>query len=106
MMEVILVDKKRVPLLLILLALVWLSCSTLSYAAETVSNREGTVDLRILETTDLHADLVNYDYYQTKTDNRIGLKPQPSFMRQGMKSEIHYYLMMVTILRETLLANI
>ncbi len=31
------------------------------------------VELRILETTDLHAELVNYDYYQTKVDNRIGL---------------------------------
>lgn len=73
MMEVILVDKKRVPLLLILLTLVWFSCSTLSYAADTAPNQEGIVNLRILETTDLHADLVNYDYYQTKVDNRIGL---------------------------------
>ncbi|MFK4478579.1 bifunctional 2',3'-cyclic-nucleotide 2'-phosphodiesterase/3'-nucleotidase [Bacillus sp. RC206] len=34
---------------------------------------ENTVNLRILETSDIHVNLMNYDYYQTKTDNKVGL---------------------------------
>ncbi|MBJ7982687.1 MULTISPECIES: bifunctional 2',3'-cyclic-nucleotide 2'-phosphodiesterase/3'-nucleotidase [Bacillus] len=34
---------------------------------------ESTVNLRILETSDIHVNLMNYDYYQTKTDNKVGL---------------------------------
>ncbi|MED1903897.1 bifunctional 2',3'-cyclic-nucleotide 2'-phosphodiesterase/3'-nucleotidase [Bacillus thuringiensis] len=34
---------------------------------------ESTVKLRILETSDIHVNLMNYDYYQTKTDNKVGL---------------------------------
>ncbi|MGD6889119.1 bifunctional 2',3'-cyclic-nucleotide 2'-phosphodiesterase/3'-nucleotidase [Bacillus mobilis] len=37
------------------------------------SNGESTVNLRILETSDIHVNLMNYDYYQTKTDNKVGL---------------------------------
>ncbi|WP_410983721.1 bifunctional 2',3'-cyclic-nucleotide 2'-phosphodiesterase/3'-nucleotidase [Bacillus cereus] len=44
----------------------------------TVAHAEGqaegsTVKLRILETSDIHVNLMNYDYYQTKTDNKVGL---------------------------------
>ncbi|MDA1770755.1 bifunctional 2',3'-cyclic-nucleotide 2'-phosphodiesterase/3'-nucleotidase [Bacillus cereus] len=34
---------------------------------------ESTVNLRILETSDIHVNLMNYDFYQTKTDNKVGL---------------------------------
>ncbi|MCM3735902.1 bifunctional 2',3'-cyclic-nucleotide 2'-phosphodiesterase/3'-nucleotidase [Bacillus cytotoxicus] len=34
---------------------------------------DSTVKLRILETSDIHVNLMNYDYYQTKTDNKVGL---------------------------------
>ncbi|PEB53221.1 bifunctional 2',3'-cyclic-nucleotide 2'-phosphodiesterase/3'-nucleotidase [Bacillus pseudomycoides] len=34
---------------------------------------ESTVNLRILETSDIHVNLMNYDYYQTKKDNKVGL---------------------------------
>ncbi|MEW9576977.1 bifunctional 2',3'-cyclic-nucleotide 2'-phosphodiesterase/3'-nucleotidase [Bacillus toyonensis] len=37
------------------------------------NNGESTVNLRILETSDIHVNLMNYDYYQTKTDNKVGL---------------------------------
>ncbi|WP_088350461.1 bifunctional 2',3'-cyclic-nucleotide 2'-phosphodiesterase/3'-nucleotidase [Bacillus cereus] len=37
------------------------------------NNGESTVKLRILETSDIHVNLMNYDYYQTKTDNKVGL---------------------------------
>ncbi|MEI5907057.1 bifunctional 2',3'-cyclic-nucleotide 2'-phosphodiesterase/3'-nucleotidase [Bacillus spongiae] len=42
------------------------------------TNKEGTsektiVDLRILETTDIHVNLANYDYYQDDTTDKYGL---------------------------------
>ncbi len=46
-------------------------------------NNNGIIHLRILETTDLHASLVNYDYYQTKTDNNIGLVKTASLIHQA-----------------------
>jgi 2',3'-cyclic-nucleotide 2'-phosphodiesterase/3'-nucleotidase len=57
--------------LLLLTVILFLQISPSQYSAE--QNNVDIVDLRILETTDLHAALVNYDYYQTKTDNNIGL---------------------------------
>ncbi|MFK9094101.1 metallophosphoesterase [Bacillus salipaludis] len=75
--------KKRVPLLLILLTLFWVSNSSLTYAAETNLENQKIVDLRILETTDLHASLLNYDYYQTKKDNRVGLVKTATLIREA-----------------------
>src|SRR4051794_16851922 len=53
--------------------LIWQSSPSLSFATEATEKNQSTVDLRILETTDLHASLVNYDYYQTRKDDRVGL---------------------------------
>ncbi|MEH7159320.1 metallophosphoesterase [Neobacillus drentensis] len=53
--------------------------------AETVPIQAGAVNLRILETTDIHASLVNYDYYQTKIDNRIGLVKTATLIRRARK---------------------
>lgn len=52
----------------------------------------GIVDLRILETTDLHAALVNYDYYQTKTDNHIGLVKTSSLIHQARSEAVNSLL--------------
>ncbi|WP_366534774.1 metallophosphoesterase, partial [Streptococcus equi] len=42
--------------------------------ADAVAPQEGQeVDVRILSTTDLHTNLVNYDYYQDKASQTIGL---------------------------------
>lgn len=60
-------------LLMLAFILFWQCSPPFSYAIENPTKNKDIVDLRILETTDLHAALVNYDYYQTKTDNRIGL---------------------------------
>ncbi|PEE25499.1 bifunctional 2',3'-cyclic-nucleotide 2'-phosphodiesterase/3'-nucleotidase [Bacillus toyonensis] len=45
--------------------------TTTAHADENTG--ESTVNLRILETSDIHVNLMNYDYYQTKTDNKVGL---------------------------------
>ncbi len=65
--------KKWGSFLLVTLILLWhLPAHRINAGASPPVNT-GIVDLRILETTDLHANLVNYDYYQTKVDNRVGL---------------------------------
>ncbi|WP_112354164.1 bifunctional 2',3'-cyclic-nucleotide 2'-phosphodiesterase/3'-nucleotidase [Shewanella benthica] len=40
------------------------------------------VDLRILETSDLHANIMDYDYYKTKYDPSIGLARTASLIKQ------------------------
>lgn len=48
--------------------------STRAVATETTTPVEGqSVDVRILATTDLHTNLVNYDYYQDKPVETLGL---------------------------------
>ncbi|PKH03566.1 bifunctional 2',3'-cyclic-nucleotide 2'-phosphodiesterase/3'-nucleotidase [Psychromonas sp. MB-3u-54] len=40
------------------------------------------VDLRILETSDLHTNIMDYDYYQSKSDPTIGLARTASLIKQ------------------------
>ncbi|MED3562484.1 bifunctional 2',3'-cyclic-nucleotide 2'-phosphodiesterase/3'-nucleotidase [Bacillus xiapuensis] len=46
-----------------------------------------TVQLRLLETTDIHVFLANYDYYQTKQDDKVGLVKTASLIKQA-RSEV------------------
>ncbi|ULT57992.1 metallophosphoesterase [Neobacillus drentensis] len=73
--------KKRMIALLILFFI--FTSNTL--AAEPRTESQALVNLRILETTDLHADLINYDYYQTKMDNRVGLVKTATLIRLARK---------------------
>ncbi|WP_223593054.1 metallophosphoesterase [Neobacillus bataviensis] len=76
--------EKKVPFLLITFILLYCYIYPLSTFAEEVKpNNSGIIDLRILETTDLHASLVNYDYYQTKVDNRIGLVKTATLIQEA-----------------------
>jgi 2',3'-cyclic-nucleotide 2'-phosphodiesterase/3'-nucleotidase len=83
MLEVILVKKTMLFLLTIITSL--FSFSSTSLTAETGPVNQESVDLRILETTDIHADLMNYDYYQTKIDNRIGLVKTATLIKEARK---------------------
>ncbi|WP_035424565.1 bifunctional 2',3'-cyclic-nucleotide 2'-phosphodiesterase/3'-nucleotidase, partial [Bacillus sp. UNC438CL73TsuS30] len=44
---------------------------------------DSTVQLRLLETTDIHVFLANYDYYQTKQDDKVGLVKTASLIKQA-----------------------
>lgn len=88
-MEVIILLKRRIALPLITIILFWHSFPSLSYA---VANNQGIVELRILETTDLHADLVNYDYYQTKTNQRVGLVKTATLIHQARSEAMNTLL--------------
>lgn len=83
MLEVILVKKTMLFLLTIIISL--FSFSSTSLTAETGPVTQESIDLRILETTDIHADLMNYDYYQTKIDNRIGLVKTATLIKEARK---------------------
>jgi 2',3'-cyclic-nucleotide 2'-phosphodiesterase len=76
---------RKLFIITIILSLFGLSHPSISSNAEGTPNQPGIVDLRILETTDLHASLVNFDYYQTKTDNRIGLVKTATLIRKAKK---------------------
>jgi 2',3'-cyclic-nucleotide 2'-phosphodiesterase len=74
---------RKTFIITIIFSLFGLSHPSISSIAESTTNQSGIVDLRILETTDLHASLVNYDYYQTKVDNRIGLVKTATLIRKA-----------------------
>lgn len=79
---------KKLFLLLFISTIIWSQFSSIMFAEESSTvNNNGIIDLRILETTDIHASLVNYDYYQTKTDNNIGLVKTASLIHQA-RSEV------------------
>ncbi|MEH7179651.1 metallophosphoesterase [Neobacillus vireti] len=83
--------KKFFPLLF-LLTVNWTLFPSMMSAETTKADNNGIIDLRILETTDLHAALVNYDYYQTKTDNSIGLVKTSSLIHQARSEAMNSLL--------------
>ncbi|MCM3690361.1 metallophosphoesterase [Neobacillus niacini] len=80
-------NNKKLFLLLFLFAI-----TQALFPSNMHAENNGIVDLRILETTDLHAALVNYDYYQTKTDNTIGLVKTASLIHQARKEAVNSLL--------------
>ncbi|MDO4813750.1 MAG: bifunctional 2',3'-cyclic-nucleotide 2'-phosphodiesterase/3'-nucleotidase [Gemella sp.] len=50
------------------------------------------VDVRVLATTDLHTNLVNYDYYQDKKDEKIGLANTAVLIDQAKKENSNVVL--------------
>ncbi|WP_073579803.1 bifunctional 2',3'-cyclic-nucleotide 2'-phosphodiesterase/3'-nucleotidase [Vibrio quintilis] len=46
-----------------------------------------TLHLRIIETTDIHANIMDYDYYKDKTSEKIGLSRAASLVKQA-RSEV------------------
>ncbi|MEH7544640.1 bifunctional 2',3'-cyclic-nucleotide 2'-phosphodiesterase/3'-nucleotidase [Neobacillus vireti] len=44
---------------------------------------DSRVQLRLLETTDVHMFLANYDYYQTKQDDKVGLVKIATLIKQA-----------------------
>lgn len=86
------VKMKKMTLFLLFISLFIVSSSSFAYAAEATPNTQEIVRLRILETTDLHASLLNYDYYQTKMDNRIGLVKTATLIRKARKEAVNSLL--------------
>lgn len=60
-----------------------LLASALSFSVIPVSAAEATLKLRLLETTDIHTNIVNYDYYQDKTTDEFGLAKTASLIKKA-----------------------
>jgi 2',3'-cyclic-nucleotide 2'-phosphodiesterase/3'-nucleotidase len=50
------------------------------------------VELRILETTDLHTNIMDYDYYQSKVDPKIGLARTATLIHAARKEVSNFVL--------------
>ncbi|WP_421616859.1 bifunctional 2',3'-cyclic-nucleotide 2'-phosphodiesterase/3'-nucleotidase [Brevibacillus sp. TJ4] len=58
--------------------------SALSFPLTPVSAADGsTLKLRLLQTTDLHTNIVNYDYYQDKETDEFGLVKTATLIKQA-----------------------
>nr|WP_229262321.1 bifunctional 2',3'-cyclic-nucleotide 2'-phosphodiesterase/3'-nucleotidase [Duganella guangzhouensis] len=58
-----------------------MGCADLRAGSATPSGAEAT--LALLETTDLHANVLSYDYYKLKADPAIGLERTATLIRQA-----------------------
>lgn len=58
---------------------------TIAHAEGEGQAEASTVKLRILETSDIHVNLMNYDYYQTKMDNKVGLVQTATLVNEARK---------------------
>ncbi|WP_462410887.1 bifunctional 2',3'-cyclic-nucleotide 2'-phosphodiesterase/3'-nucleotidase [Neobacillus sp. Marseille-QA0830] len=53
---------------------------------------EPVIQLRLLETTDIHVHLANYDYYQTKEDQGVGLVKTASLIKHAREEVLNSLL--------------
>ncbi|USG64113.1 bifunctional 2',3'-cyclic-nucleotide 2'-phosphodiesterase/3'-nucleotidase [Brevibacillus ruminantium] len=60
-----------------------LAVGVLSFPFNTVSANEAILKLRLLETTDIHTNIVNYDYYQDKATDEFGLAKTATLIKQA-----------------------
>jgi 2',3'-cyclic-nucleotide 2'-phosphodiesterase/3'-nucleotidase len=60
-----------------------LIASTLANVPNAKAAADPTVELRILETTDIHVGLMNYDYYQDKPTDEYGLVRTSTLINQA-----------------------
>ncbi|WP_368313476.1 bifunctional 2',3'-cyclic-nucleotide 2'-phosphodiesterase/3'-nucleotidase [Luteibacter sp. CQ10] len=74
------------------LALATLSAALLAACASTPADKPATLadgatlDLAILETTDVHSNILSYDYYKQKDDPSLGYERVATLIRQARKT--------------------
>lgn len=56
------------------------------------STQAATVDLRVLETTDLHSNIMDFDYYKDKPTEKFGLVRTASLIQQARQEVINSVL--------------
>jgi 2',3'-cyclic-nucleotide 2'-phosphodiesterase len=71
--------------LVCLLTTLLLLVSPADYSIAKGAETDSIIELRLMETTDLHADLINYDYYLSRENNRIGLVKTATLIGQARK---------------------
>lgn len=69
--------------------------NTIRIQAKSEINDDTSIKLRILETTDIHSYLLNYDYEKKKKTIEYGYNRVASLIQQAKKNiETLYYLML------------
>ncbi|QYJ96108.1 bifunctional 2',3'-cyclic-nucleotide 2'-phosphodiesterase/3'-nucleotidase [Shewanella alkalitolerans] len=66
------------------------ACSWNDDDEDTITS--ANVELRVLETTDLHTNIMDYDYYQSKVDPTIGLARTASLIHAARKEATNFVL--------------
>ena len=62
-----------------------LSCAVLTSWVSAQAQEGATVELRLLETTDLHANIVPYDYYRDEPTDEFGLAKTATLIRAAQE---------------------
>ncbi|HEX7064885.1 MAG TPA: bifunctional 2',3'-cyclic-nucleotide 2'-phosphodiesterase/3'-nucleotidase [Bacillales bacterium] len=68
---------------LLLLAMLLLLVPFNGSKSNAATSDDSTVKLRLMETTDIHVHLVNYNYYQDKPTNQFGLAMTATLIKQA-----------------------
>ncbi len=76
---------KRLAAIAITAGLITPSLHSMVVDAQQKPNDNKTVDLRIMATTDLHAHIMDHDYYTDKQDSTIGLSRVASLIEESRK---------------------
>ncbi|MGG6313682.1 bifunctional 2',3'-cyclic-nucleotide 2'-phosphodiesterase/3'-nucleotidase [Paenibacillus macerans] len=76
--------KPRSPKFILIASLLTASLAALPFSAFAAEGSSGaTVELRIMETTDLHVNIVNYDYFADKPTDEYGLAKTATLIKQA-----------------------
>lgn len=77
-------NKPRSPKFILIASLLAASLAALPFSASAADGTgAATVELRILETTDLHVNIVNYDYFADKPTDEYGLAKTATLIKQA-----------------------
>ncbi len=77
-------NKPRSPKFILIASLLAASLAALPFSASAAEGTgAATVELRILETTDLHVNIVNYDYFADKPTDEYGLAKTATLIKQA-----------------------
>jgi 2',3'-cyclic-nucleotide 2'-phosphodiesterase/3'-nucleotidase len=57
-----------------------------------ITAAEPTLEIRIIETTDLHSNVVDYDYYKSKPTSKIGLARTATLIKQARTEAVNSVL--------------
>jgi 2',3'-cyclic-nucleotide 2'-phosphodiesterase / 3'-nucleotidase / 5'-nucleotidase len=69
--------------LVTMLALTTVPLNLFPQTAKAAGTAESTVSLRILETTDIHSNIMDYDYYQNKPTIEFGLARTAELIKEA-----------------------
>ncbi|WP_059041398.1 bifunctional 2',3'-cyclic-nucleotide 2'-phosphodiesterase/3'-nucleotidase [Paenibacillus rubinfantis] len=77
-------NKPRSPKFILIASLLAASLAALPFSASAAdATGAATVELRIMETTDLHVNIVNYDYFADKPTDEYGLAKTATLIKQA-----------------------